>query len=490
MRKNKKKYSNLNQKSFYFDSYIDNTFQKKKKTTISDDRIYILFFFFLSLVTIFSINIISISLEENNFQNSKTNLKSFKQTRREIVDRNGTLISSNLVSYHAAIRSNLLKDKKKFLIKLKILFPEIDQIRIRDNLINKKQFYLKKRISLEEKDKLWSLGERAIIFEPIQTRVYPHAELFSHILGQTNDDNIGISGLERFLDNELKDIKKINKPLALSLDSNIQHILKTELDESIKTFSANGAAGLLLDTSSGEILSLVSLPDYNINLRQDIFKKEFSNKITNDIFELGSIFKTFTIALAIENDLVEPETIIKNIPQKVKCSVHEIGDLKKFPKNLSVEDILIRSSNVGTTKIAKKIGRKEFIRFINKMNLLEKPEIELSELGQPLDFNWEKCRLETVSFGHGITTTPLQAATVYASIANNGLIVQPTIIKNNNAKSKERLISQETSKQIQNMLRKVVTDENGTASLADIHGYSVSGKTGTSQSYNNKKKKY
>ena len=487
MKKKKKNNFNYNQKSFYFDKYIDFDLEKKKKSFISDDRIYILFFSFLSLIIIFSIKIISLSLQENNSFSFKKKSNYFSPQRRDIVDRNGVLLSSNLISLHAAIRSNLVKEKEKFLIKLKILFPETDIKKVKKDLLNKKQFYFKKRISFEEKNKLWSLGEKAIIFEPIQTRIYPHAELFSHILGQINDDNTGISGFERFHDFELKDNHKINKPVILSLDSNIQHILKTELEKSLETFDADGAAGVLIDSSNGEVLSLVSLPDYNINLRQNIFKKEFSNKITNDIFELGSIFKTFTVALALENKIVEPNTIIKNIPEKVKCSIHEIGDIKKFPKDLSVEDILIRSSNVGTVKIAKQVGKEKFINFITQSNLMNRPSIQLSELGQPLSFNWEKCRLETVSYGHGITTTPLQAAIVYAAIANNGLIVKPTLIKNEIETFNKRLVSETTSRQLQKILRKVVTDENGTASLADIHGYSVSGKTGTSQSYNNKK---
>ena len=487
MKKKRKNNYNLNQKSFYFENYIDPDLEKKKKSFISDDRIHILFFSFLSLIIIFSIKIISISIQENDFYSFKKKYNYFDPLRRDIVDRNGVLLSSNLILHHAAIRSNLVKNKEKFLIKLKILFPNTDVKKIKKNLQTKKQFYFKKRISLEEKNKLWSLGEKAIFFEPIQTRVYPHAALFSHILGQINDDNIGISGFERYFDAEIKNKSKINEPIILSLDSNIQYILKTELEESLKTFDAIGAAGILIDSSNGEVLSLVSLPDYNINIRQNIFKKEFSNKITNDIFELGSIFKTFTIALALENEIVEPNTIIKNIPEKVRCSVHEIGDIKKFPKDLSVEDILIRSSNVGTVKIARQVGKEKFINFINKTDLMNRPSIQVSELGQPLSFDWEKCRLETVSFGHGITTTPLQAAIIYASIANGGLIVEPTLIKNEIKTLSDRLVSESTSHQLQKILRKVVTDENGTASLADIHGYSVSGKTGTSQSYNNKK---
>ena len=206
--------------------------------------------------------------------------------------------------------------------------------------------------------------------------------------------------------------------------------------------------------------------------------------ITKGVYELGSIFKTFTLAIALENKIVKPDTIIKNIPRTIKCSNHEISDVKKFPENLSVEDILIRSSNVGTLLIARKIGEEKYKKFINNSNLLENSKIQLEEVGTPLKFNWDKCKLETVSYGHGITTTPLQAATVYASLVNGGKIIEPSLIKKNDKTKYETLISNETSKIINRILRKVVTQEEGTAKLANIEGYYVGGKTGTSQNYN------
>tara|TARA_B100000941_G_scaffold10751_1_gene6666 strand:- start:1143 stop:1853 length:711 start_codon:yes stop_codon:yes gene_type:complete len=151
-----------------------------------------------------------------------------------------------------------------------------------------------------------------------------------------------------------------------------------------------------------------------------------------------------------------------------------------------VEDILIRSSNIGTLLLARKIGEEKFKKFINKTNLLKKPKLQLEELGNPINFKWNKCKLETVSFGHGITTTPLQAATVYASLANGGRMIKPSLIKRKNFKSQEILVSKKTSKNINDILRKVVTEKEGTASLADVNGYYVGGKTGTSQNYQNK----
>ena len=173
-----------------------------------------------------------------------------------------------------------------------------------------------------------------------------------------------------------------------------------------------------MDVNNGEIVSLVSLPDYDINIRADVKDKKYINKITKGVYELGSIFKTFTIALGIENEIITSKTIIENIPRNIKCSKYNISDIKQFPKNLSVEDILIRSSNIGTLIIARKIGEDKYKKFIEDANLLKNPDIQLEEVGNPIKFNWNKCKLETVSYGHGITTTPLQAASVYASLSN------------------------------------------------------------------------
>ena len=292
-----------------------------------------------------------------------------------------------------------------------------------------------------------------------------------------------MSGIEKYYDKKLKDKDSINTPLALTLDTNIQHLISKELKKSLNIFSATGGAALLMNVDNGEILSLVSLPDYDINLRNNIRDKKYLNKITKGVYELGSIFKTFTIAIALENDLVTPKTILKNIPRSINCSKFKISDVKEFPRNLSVEEILIRSSNVGTLLIARKVGEKKFKTFIKDTKLLDSPDIQLEEVGNPIKFDWNKCKLETISFGHGITTTPLQVTAAYASLVNGGKIIKPTLVKTDNKKNYGRLISEKTSQTINHILRKVVTHQEGTASLADIDGYYVGGKTGTSQNY-------
>ena len=489
MVKRSKKNKNINQRSFYFEDYLETNKKNKilKKSNNLQDRIYLLFFFFFSLILIFSIKITYISLDGKNIFNIEKQVSHFSLERRDIVDRNGVIISRNVKTFHAAVDPKLIKDKQNFLIKLRINFPDLPINKIQKKINENKYFRIKKRINQDEKDKFRSLGEKAIRFEPFEARMYTHGNLFSHIIGQVDYDNYGISGVEKYFDKKLKDKELLKKPFKLTLDSNVQHVINKELGEAIKTFDATGGGAVLMDVNNGDIISLVSLPNFNINQRRTIKDKKFINKITKGVYELGSIFKTFTIALALEHKLVDTNTIIKDIPRKIRCSIHEITDIKEHPKNLTVEDILIRSSNVGSVVLAKKVGEKNFKEFIKKTKLTKNPEIELEEVGLPHQLKWNRCKLETVSYGHGITTTPLQVTALYAALVNGGQLVTPSLIKNRKIKTSQNIISKNTSKKLSNILRKVVTSKNGTASLADKNGYHVGGKTGTAEGYNDKK---
>jgi len=368
-------------------------------------------------------------------------------------------------------------------------FPELPINQIKKNLKRNKYFYLKKRIDQFEKEKFKALGEKGIKFEFFQARMHTHRNLFNHdVVGQVDYDNYGISGIEKYFDRELKDKNFLKEPLWLTLDTNIQYIISEELKEAISTFRATGGGALLMDINNGDILSLVSLPNFNINQRLVIQDKKYTNKITKGVYELGSIFKTFTVALALDNNLVTSTTIIKDIPRSLKCSIHEISDMTEHPKNLSVEEILIRSSNVGSVTLARMIGEQKFREFIENTKLIKSPDLEIEEVGVPHKIKWDKCKLETISFGHGITTTPVQAASVYAALSNGGKLIKPSLIKNRkDNKVPINLISTETSKTINSILRKVVSSKEGTAHLADEDGYFVGGKTGTAEGYDNKK---
>ena len=476
----KEKNKKINERSFYFQDYNYNSVEKNKneKLAVNQDRVYLLFFVFFCLIFIFATKIFFISLKNLDSKNYVKNYPIFKPLRNDILDRNGDPIARNVAVYHAAIKPNLIKDKKKFIIKLKLLYPELNFQFVKNNLDKNKYFYLKKNITQKERNNLWSLGEKGLLFERTQTRIYPHKNLLSHVIGQIDLDNNGISGVEKYFDKNLKKIE--NEPLHLSLDINLQYLIREELIQSISDFKAKGAASVLMDAKTGEILSLISLPDYNLNIRQNIKDKNFTNKITKGVFELGSIFKTFTIALAMENNLFSPNTMIKNIPDEIKCSKYTISEHDEMPSSLSLKQILIRSSNIGTIKVARKIGENKLKTFLEDLNLLNTINFELDEIGSPLNFSWNKCKLETVSYGHGITTTPLQAVAAYASISNGGIMVDPTLVKNKNSNlEKGRIVNSKTSKKINSILREVVTSDHGTASLAEVDGYYVGGKTGT-----------
>ena len=392
--KKNKNFTHQNQKSFFFEDFLESSQRQKvaSKSKISDERLYVLFSVFFSLILIFSISIFSISLQPSNFSEYKKSNLNLLTLRRDIVDRNGELIARNINTYRAAIKPTLIKNKDNFVIKIKLNFPEIYSSELKKNLDKKKRFYLKRRLTEEERYKLWSLGEKGIIIEPFQSRVYPHGQLFGHVLGQIDDDNYGISGIEKFFDKELRNNQTDNS-LFLTVDTNIQFLIKAELEKAMKDFNTNAAGGLLMDVKSGEVLSLVSLPDYNVNIRNDISDVKYMNQITKGVFELGSVFKTFTLALALEENILLPETIIDNIPNEIKCSKYSIRDIHKFPNKLSAEDILIRSSNIGSLMIGRKVGEEKLKSFLEKLGLLKKINFELEEIGRPLGFNWGKCKL-------------------------------------------------------------------------------------------------
>ena len=237
MKKKIKKNKDLNQRSFYFEDYLETNKKTKNQKKINNfqDRIYLLFFFFFSLILIFSIKITHISLNKKDIFNFERQNKKFTLLRRDIVDRNDVIISRNVNTFHVAIDPKLIKDKKNFLIKLKLNFPELPFEEIKKNLKKNNYFRIKKRIDQIERERFWALGEKAIKFEPFQARMYTHGNLFSHIIGQVDYDNFGISGIEKFFDRELKNKNLINKPLKLSLDSNIQFIIDQELNVAMKT---------------------------------------------------------------------------------------------------------------------------------------------------------------------------------------------------------------------------------------------------------------
>tara|TARA_B100000242_G_scaffold76882_1_gene50305 strand:- start:103 stop:1758 length:1656 start_codon:yes stop_codon:yes gene_type:complete len=446
----------------------------QKKSNINLNRvafIFVIIFFFVVLYSTRVIYLSSKTLQKNLYQISKIN-------RADIVDRNGNYISKSVYTSNLGIDPSLIKDKKKLLLKLQYTFPNKDLTEIKKKIYGRKFFYVEKKIIPTEYQKIKLLGEKSIRLENKITRIYPDKNLFSHVVGQIDEDNNGISGLEKSFDQKLKDGRE---KLVLTLDKELQFIIRNELLNSQKIFKNVGGAGILMNINNGEILSLVSIPDFNLNSRKLISDNNYINRATKGVYELGSVFKSFTIAAGLNYGLISPEDMFVNIERKMNCGGRVISEYdENLPKDLSVEDILVYSSNIGSVKIGQIIGQEKLKSFLNQIGVLSQLNFDIEEIGTPLPFTWRDCKLKTVSYGHGITTTPIQLAKGYAILANGGYEIKPTLIKKNIHNSKKkRILKKNVSSQINNILRKVVT--HGTASLSDVEGYEVGGKTGTAQ---------
>ena len=486
----------MEKKSFYFEDYTESEIINQNKDSnilkISLNRVSFLFFIFFCLIFVFGIKIIYLSLTpEKSFYSNDIN-RDYTKERRDIIDRNGSVLATNVNLYDVGLRPKLLKEKEKknLLIQLSLLFPELNLNKIKQRLNSNEFFWLGKRLTPKEKDKFWLIGNKAFVFERKLSRIYPQKNLFSHVLGQTNDINDGISGIEKFFDKDLNSKEKIKIPLSLTLDSNLQHIIREELINAQSDFKNIGSAAILMNVQNGEILSLISLPDYDLNQRISIDSNIYTNKITLGVYEFGSVFKTFTIAAGLENKAINPNTMFKNLENSLTCDKYTISEHNELPKNLSTEQILIRSSNIGAVRIAQKIGVEKYKDFLNSLEIFDTINFDLEEIGTPLSFKWGKCKLATTSYGHGITTTPLQLARAYAILGNGGYKIKPSILKkkNKSLEKREQIISDKTSNAINSMLRKVVSLDEGTANFADVEGYEVGGKTGTALKYNSKEK--
>ena len=452
--------------------------KSKNDINISFNRVAFIFFIFLIIALVFSLKSTYFGFLE--LKNKKISIHK-KDYRSSIVDRNGNILAKTVNTINVGINPNLVINKKKLLLNLKIIFPNKDFKDFEKKFSKNKFFYLEKQITQEKLEQLTLLGDKSIISEERISRVYPQSNLFSHIIGQIDDDNKGISGIEKFFDYELRASKD---PIELTVDADLQYLIRKELIKAQEIFQNIGSSSILMNVNNGEILSMVSLPDFNLNKRNAIKDVNYINRATKGVYELGSVFKTFTFAAGLNEEVIKPETKFKNLEKKLRCGKSTIGEYdNKIPSDLTAEQILIRSGNIGSVRIGQKIGAEKLKNFLEKIGILNKIEFDIEEVGQPIKFNWGKCKLATASFGHGITTTPLQLAKGYSIISNGGYNIRPTLIKNNlNSKEyRKKILKNEISEEINSALRKIVSTKEGTGEFANIPGFEVGGKTGTAQ---------
>ena len=461
----------------------ENEFSYKKSKTnlnIEFNRIAFIFFVFLVISIIYSIQLLHLGSLKKEASSIKPSITK-KNYRADIIDRNGNYLVKSVSSIDIGISPIEIIDKKKLLINLKWIFPDKDYKEIEKKFNKNKFFKFEKNISPINYEKIMSLGDKAIRPEEKLTRLYPQKNLFSHIIGQIDDDNNGISGIEKSFDKELKITKDL---LRLTIDADIQFLIREELLRFKEIFRAKGGAVILMDVNNGAIISMVSLPDFNLNERNAITDVNYINRATKGVYEFGSVFKTFTVAAGFNEGLIEPNTEYLNLKKQIECNGFKIREYsKEIPTNLTVEEILIRSGNIGSVRIGQKIGEEKFKSFLKKIGVQDTIDFDIQEVGKPTSINWGKCKLATASYGHGITTTLLQIAKGYAVVTNGGYNIKPTIIQKKIAEKdlQKRILNKGVSEKINRILRKIVTNEEGTAKLANVKGYEVGGKTGTAQ---------
>ena len=415
--------------------------------------------------------------------------------RGDIVDRQGRILATNFETHSLYAQPPMLVDPEESAKALVKIFPDLDEDRLIRQFTGKRKFvWIKKRISPEQKQAVFDIGDPGLLFGGREMRLYPNGKLAAHVLGGARfgeeDVNaaqlVGVAGVEKQFDGYLSDPANAGRPLTLALDLTVQAASERVLYGGMRLMNAKGATSILMDVHTGEVISMVSLPDFDPNDRPapptsgfDPSVSPLFNRAVQGVYELGSTFKIFTVAQAMDLKLVNPETMV-DIRGPLRWGRFRITDFHNYGRELTVSKVIVKSSNIGTARIAQMIGAPRQREFLDGLGLLEPTALEVGEAnsGQPLiPKNWSELSAMTISYGHGLSASPLHLAAAYAAIANGGHYVSPTILKQSGPQYGPRVMSEASAKASQVMLRKVVTE--GTASFGEVPGYQVAGKTGT-----------
>ena len=412
---------------------------------------------------------------------TKNNLLLNKQentNRGNIFDRNHNLLATTINVSSLSINPHEVLNIDETISKLKVIFPSIDKKTLLKKINSKKHHVnLVREITPKEHIAVLNLGIEGIKVESVNKRIYPNNSLASHVLGNTDIDGKGIAGIEKSFDTNLK----IGENVTLSIHGGIQHILKTNLLEQINKFEAEGGAGIIMDAKNGEIYALASLPDYNANNYKNITNDKLFNKATKGIYELGSTLKLITAAVAFESGLIK-ENEVFDVSKPLKISSRTISDFHPLNYAINIPEVIVRSSNIGSAKIAEKFGSSIQLQYLKSLGLMDKLSLEIPETSKPLVRTDAKLLTTmTISYGHGIAITPAHLTSATATIVNGGIRISPTLLIPTSINNNKRIFSEETSMKMRSIMRLVVSNKYGTAKKAEAPGYLVGGKTGTAE---------
>lgn len=415
--------------------------------------------------------------------------------RADITDRNGRILATNMMTHALYAQTNDMVDPARVARQLAKIFPEMNAEDLTRRFTDGRSFlWLRKVLSPEQMQQVHEIGDPGLLFGPREMRLYPNGMLAAHVLGGTSfgaegvssAEVIGTAGIEKAMDTRLRDPAQAGQPLELSLDLTIQATVEEILDAGIKMMNAKGGAAILMEAHTGEIVALASLPTFDPNNRPsplvqgDPSDSPLFNRAVQGVYELGSTFKIFAVSQALELGLVNPDTVI-DARSPMIWGKFRIKEFKNHNYGvIPASDVIAKSSNVGTARIALLVGGLRQQAFLKSLGFFDPTPVELVEApgARPLvQKRWSDIVTITTSYGHGLSASPMHLAAAYATIANGGVTVKPTLIHSDTHEVGTRVISEHTARQALDMLRGVVT--HGTASFAEVPGYDVAGKTGT-----------
>jgi cell division protein FtsI (penicillin-binding protein 3) len=417
--------------------------------------------------------------------------KSILARRPNLVDRNGVILATDINTASLYAEPRRIVEVDETIEQLSEILPDLDTKETWNRLKSNAGFvWLKRELTPTQQTRILALGLPGIGFRPETRRFYPKGETAAHIIGHVNIDNDGIAGIEKRIDDQgLRALRRAGmtagkelEPVNLSIDIRIQHFLRDELAKGIDRFHAIAAAGVILDVDTGEVVAMVSLPDYDPNRPVDALQPDRLNRVTGGAYEMGSTFKTFTTAMALDSGKVRISDSF-DASQPLRIAGYTIQDFHGKNRVLTVPEIYIYSSNIGTARMADAVGIEGHREFLHRMGMLDRLDFDLPEIAVPSEpSQWKKIHSVTISFGHGATTTVMQTAAAAAALVNGGRLIPPTLFPRNEeeaAKVARQVVQASTSEAMRQLMRLNVT--NGSGRRAEVPGYRVGGKTGTAE---------
>lgn len=400
--------------------------------------------------------------------------------RADITDRNGVLLATSLRTASLYVDQTLVEDPAALAAALHKAFPDTSAKEFESRLKGRKRFaWVRRTLTPDEQYKVLEIGDPGLDFQEEPRRIYPQGPLFSHIVGYGDVDGEGLSGVERAFDKQLAGGVD---PVRLSLDVRVQHALRREIAAAMSDFTAKGGAGVVLDVRTGEILGAVSLPDFDPHRPARASENDRRNRVSLDVFELGSVFKIFSTAAALELRHV-PMGEEFDATKPIRRRGFTISDYHAERRFLTIPEIFMHSSNIGAALMGERVGTDDLKAFYGRLGLTSKLDLEIAETGTPLlPDPWGDIHTLTASYGHGIAVTPMQLAAAVASVVGDGTYVRPTLLAVDAMAKRapgQRVMSSDTVQKMRALMRLVVTD--GTGTNADTPGYRVGGKTGTAE---------